>query len=327
MKLSKWTIYAGRALGVLILGTLMTGIFVEQSARYKAEMKYDPPGDFVDVGGHQLHYFQVGKGGPTVVFEAGLGGEHTVWAEVQPAISEQTTTVAYDRAGMLWSEQGDNPKTNEAISEELYTLLQRINAPKPYILVAHSLAGCYLRPFIRDHEEDLAGVIFVDTSHPAQGDTGSEALQDYMTPEYMPGWWIQFLDGFGFLRTILDEGKRYPDLEDSHPKNLAPVQNRFRSIQGLTAELDQLEANLEAAGQITSFGDVPLTVITGTKPSPGLERKELKEEFSQVWDDLQADQLSLSTNSRRVLAKESGHMVQIEQPELVIQAIEEMLNL
>jgi hypothetical protein len=39
------------------------------------DARRDPPsGQLVDVGGHRLHVYWVGQGGPTVVLDAGLGG-------------------------------------------------------------------------------------------------------------------------------------------------------------------------------------------------------------------------------------------------------------
>ena len=37
-------------------------------------MHYPPPGRMVDVGGHRLHLYCIGKGSPTVVLEAAAPG-------------------------------------------------------------------------------------------------------------------------------------------------------------------------------------------------------------------------------------------------------------
>jgi len=58
-----------------------------------------PFGDLVDVGGRRLHVIDAGNGSPAVVFENGTASTSMDWRAVQPAISEVTRTVAYDRAG------------------------------------------------------------------------------------------------------------------------------------------------------------------------------------------------------------------------------------
>jgi hypothetical protein len=73
---------------------------------------------------HQLHYLKKGFGGLTVVFESGLDpGGHLSWKYVQNEISKFTTTISYDRAGILMSEQGDNSKSLSSISSDLNNLL------------------------------------------------------------------------------------------------------------------------------------------------------------------------------------------------------------
>lgn len=90
------------------------------------------------------------------------------WGQVQDRTAKFTSTVPYDRAGIMWSERGDNPKTCEAMADELYELLQRSENKGPFILVGHSLAGYLLRPFVAKHASEIAGIVFVDATHPDQ---------------------------------------------------------------------------------------------------------------------------------------------------------------
>lgn len=45
----------------------------------------------------------------------------------------------------------------------------------------------------------------------------------------------------------------------------------------------------------------------------------------QIWQDLQSELAGLSSNTTRLTAQ-GGHMIPIEQPELVVQAIAELVN-
>ena len=165
MKIMKWInrIF----LGICTL-VLFGGISYERISRINASNNIKPTGELVDVGGHQLHVVKKGTGGPTVIFEAGLGGSHLTWNYIQDKISKLTTTISYDRSGILWSERGDNPKTSAAMASELYALLESTKCPKPYIVVGHSFAGVTLRKFISQHRNDISGIVFVDASHPDQ---------------------------------------------------------------------------------------------------------------------------------------------------------------
>ena len=45
-----------------------------------------------------------------------------------------------------------------------------------------------------------------------------------------------------------------------------------------------------------------------------------------LWGEMQVDLLKLSTRSKQVLATRSGHFVMLDQPDVVIEAIKELVN-
>jgi pimeloyl-ACP methyl ester carboxylesterase len=48
---------------------------------------------------------------------------------------------------------------------------------------------------------------------------------------------------------------------------------------------------------------------------------ELDQQFQSAWTELQQDLLRLSSNSSQIVATGSGHYVQVDRPDLVINAI------
>src|SRR4051812_10515021 len=111
----------------------------------------------VSVGTHRLHVVEAGVGRPTVVFEAALGASSISWALVQPEIARLTRTVAYDRAGMGFSELGPEPRTVERIVEEMHSVLEAVAAAKPYVLVGHSYGGMSCQLFAAKYPEEVCG--------------------------------------------------------------------------------------------------------------------------------------------------------------------------
>jgi len=93
-------------------------------------------------------------------------------------------------------------------------------------------------------------------------------------------------------------------------------------------ELEQVPALLDEARKVTSFGDIPLRVVTGTSPTRGKEVADVavRKEINRIWGELQKDQLRLSTRSAQLLATKSEHYVQLTQPEIVTAAIKQLLN-
>jgi len=78
---------------------------------------------------------------------------------------------------------------------------------------------------------------------------------------------------------------------------------------------------------LTSLGDMPLIVLSagnlGSIPSlSDAENQHLLEEMQAQQSELAA----LSSNSKHVIAEQSGHMIQLDQPDLVVEAIREMVD-
>lgn len=328
METPRWLILVGRIVLVFVIGTLMSGIFYEQASRYSARRTFPAPGDFLEIGRHKFHYLKKGEGSQSVIFASGNTLNHTEWTDIQEEIAKSATTLSYDRAGLLYSDRGRRPQTAAAISEELELIIQTADLPKPYILVAHSLSACSLRPFIKDNEKDMAGVIFVDGSHPEQYTKVPEQIADVMKNDVPSSEWTQFLNGFGFLRTIMKDHAHFGYLATDHPKNEAYRATFFHSIPEIYEEMEATDQILAETKNITSFGDTPLTIITGSSEKrindfADAEKGKVAYDF---WMKLQKDLLSLSSNSQQVMASKSGHMVHHEEPEIIVKAIKEMIQ-
>ncbi|MDA1373019.1 MAG: alpha/beta hydrolase [Proteobacteria bacterium] len=315
-------------LGVIVLMAFFAigGTVFEYASRTNAVSKYSAPGEFAVVGDHRLHYLKRGPLepiSPTVVFESGLDqGGHLPWTRVQLQVSEFVTTVSYDRAGVLWSERGSNPKTGTAIAEELHELLDIINAPKPYILVGHSLAGLTLRSFASAYPSEVSGIVFVDVSHPDQ----QIVIPELKGSGLPPLWMFRILFSTGIARLMLD--RVYPATEPDDPINEIVNAMFPGNWIGMAEENFAVQELFDEARNIDSFGDTPLAIIAGTDPErwDSAPDRIPKEKLSSAMLELQRSLLNLSTNSELTLANESGHYVQLQQPELVVEAIRRVIS-
>ena len=78
------------------------------------------PGAMVDVGSHLLHLDCRGEGLPTVLLEAGQDVRGSLsWTPIRDSLTDFTRVCAYDRAGILWSEMGPQPRLSPTIAAEL----------------------------------------------------------------------------------------------------------------------------------------------------------------------------------------------------------------
>lgn len=267
---------------------------------------------FATLAGRLMFALEAGSGSPTVVFEAGMGDFSRAWHPVQPRIAEHTRTISYDRAGRGQSNFAGVNRTLEDCLVDLRALLEALDAPPPYVLVGHSFGGGIVRVFAHRYPDEVAGIVLVDSSQEDAFFRFRDIQSDGVLPPRSfdePPWltWARFYQSL--------------HLDPSFPRNV------FLNDEGidLAACFDQVRA-------ATSLGDKPLTVITGTKRD--WERKNGAEGLvaeweiasERAWIACQEKLLELSSRATWVRAEESGHYVQEDQPDLVIGAIEQMLE-
>lgn len=248
----------------------------------------------IDVGGYKLAITCSGAGRPTVVIDAGLGTPSTDWATFPllaglPRISRYCV---YDRAGLGASDPGPKPRTSEHIVRELHTLLHQAGVEGPYVLVGHSFGGMNMRLYARSYAQEVAGLVLVDSAHPDQ-----VARLGRILPAEVP-----------------DEPA------DLHAFRLELV--RTAKPEG-NAEGVDVEASAAQVRAVRSLGDLPLVVLTaGKHEAPA----GIAAQVDHVWLELQRDLVHLSSNSVQMLAAQAGHAVHRDDPDLVLQAIRNVVE-
>lgn len=312
--LFKWLKIATFSIVGLLLIIILTGFVYEQFMRFKANRQFNSLGKQIDIGLHKLNYLELGHGKPEVIFESGLdGGGFLTWSKVQPKVAKFASTLAYNRAGILWSERGNNPKTCDKMADELYFLLKKTNHKGPYILVGHSLAGYMLRSFIEKHPNEVAGIIFVDVAHPKQNNKTN------LPPTSI----LNFLNSIGIAR-IISTNHQYSNTLFNEKFNIIARSFGYKSFPTVFEEYHCVEKLAAEADKINSFGNIPLYILTGTNEKMNLENMPKK--FFNTKLEQQKSLLKLSTNSKQIMAKNSGHFIQFDEPDLVIEAIRQLVE-
>ena len=317
-KIGLWLI---ASIGVLLL----TGILFEQYSRWRLEKDIYEGKTFAEIDEHKIHYVKKGEGNKTVVFVSGLGSNNTIWQETQDSIAKNAVTISYDRSGLFLSDKSEAPITNDAASKELARLLEKTNCHKPYIIVAHSMAGIYMRPFITSHAKDITGIVFVEAAHPLQMKKASPQLLKAISAP--PMWLIRFVVNTGIYRTLFSFVQLNPELSIDHPMHIHERNFFYKSYETLIKEAENDDRNFKDAEKYNSFGDIPLTDIVGTSDirSAFFKDPNLKKEYRDLVYEIHADLLNLSTNSRSVKATKSGHVVQINDSDLITGEIRKLL--
>ena len=228
---------------VLVPLLVLAGLILQVIGSARDARRFPPRGQLVDVGGHRLHIYCMGRGTPAVVMDSGFPGSSLSWTLVQPEVARFTHACSYDRAGLGWSDAGPMPRSSRQIVEELRALLLNARVEGPFVLVGHSFGKLpsELRPIIA-------------------------AL------------WTQ-------------------------PKF-------FDAIVSQAEALPQSAAQVAATGD---YSDIPLVVLSASSSSPSQMKGH-------------EDLVHLSSQGKHIVASKSGHWIQLDEPDLVIESIREVVE-
>lgn len=135
-----------------------------------------PRGRMVVIGeGRSLHAVTAGPdepGAPTVVLEAGAFGFSADWAAIQDKLAAlRIRSLAYDRAGLGFSDPGPGPRDGLAIAADLERLLEAGGEEGPFVLCGHSMAGLHVRLFAGRNRTKVRGLVLVDATTPEAMDS------------------------------------------------------------------------------------------------------------------------------------------------------------
>jgi pimeloyl-ACP methyl ester carboxylesterase len=247
-----------------------------------------------DAGGVNLYIQCMGQGSPTVVFDAGWGGDSFSWLKTMLDIRLHTRACVYDRASLGRSDSQTGLRTSQQMAEQLHTLLMNAGVEGPYLLVGHSLGGMNMLVFANHYESDVTGLVLVDSAHPDQADRELAVLP---TPAPDESWALANLRKS--IAWSNPEDTSFPE-----PMNWADTLAQVRGVK--------------------SLGDIPLAVLVAVDPEKqnwGDISPDLTASLNKVWLDLHKEYLRLSTNSTLILAEHSGHFIQDDEPQLVIDTI------
>lgn len=306
----------------IVIVVLISGFAFEFSSRFILGRRIKNEKTFVALSGKNIHYVKKGNGNCTVIFVSGLGSSHAIWREIQEEISKYTVTLSYDRNGIMFSDTNSEVRvTNEGVSNELTQLLLKTDCPKPYIIVAHSMAGIYLRPFLSNNYESIQSVIFVEATHPDQIDMCSEKLKRVL--KVPPFWIVNLLVISGIYRIFFLLRPISIEIPKKHWLTSIERNYFYKSYKKIFEELKNDAINMKAAKKYNFFDTMRLCVVVGTSNIrySHLKDKEIVSEYKSLVCSLQKDLLNLSANSRLRNATRSGHIVQINDGQLIIDEI------
>ncbi len=270
-----------------------------------------------DIGDGRKMYLECrGQGTPTVVLLTGYRDTARVWdadlpgypqPHVLPAVAGFTRVCAYDRPGTVGPFSDDpaqhsrsdpvpQPHAPDDVVADLHALLAVADVPGPYVLAGHSLGGAYARLYAATYPDAVAGMVLID------------AFNEFLRAAFTPEEWAPLLTFMGTPPPGLDGS----DVEQ--------------------AELDAVLDAVEAAVAAQPLPELPLEVLSRGREDelPPELTADLPPGLLEAQADAartsQAQLAALVPDARHVIAAQSSHYIQVQQPALVIEAIRQVVE-
>jgi pimeloyl-ACP methyl ester carboxylesterase len=247
------------------------------------------PGTVVELGTHKLMAYTVSKQSKyLVVFESGLGNDHTAWYSTGKSteiLSISTflnsDVLLYDRAGYGKSGFNTEPRNISKLSGELEKVVDKFANGRKVLLVGHSLGGFIIRDYAIRNPKKVAGLLFVDTSHEKYG-RPSQGLID---------------SSYNTSKTA------------------------YGANSGIALETLQLIEDFKYMAGLPNLPDVPVIAITSMKIEANHDAAEMQLRYESV------ESLKVGlTDFTHITTVNSGHYIQLEEPELVLDNIKLLLS-
>jgi pimeloyl-ACP methyl ester carboxylesterase len=317
-KLRRW----GKGIVAVLVALVPLGFFYQSCADRIAMRRLTPPGRMVDVGGRRLHLSCSGddnNASPTVILEASGLSSSLAWEKVQHDVAGFARVCAYDRAGMGFSDPAPDARTAYDMERDLSSLLKNAGLAPPYLLVGHSAGGFPVRLFASRHPEAVRGMVLVDVAPEKIVEIGPESYQRLRGRLGL----ARFAVRLGLLRLF------NPLQIPSSPSFALTYRAQVFDAVARMINSYPTSAQQFAAARPT-LPDLPLVVIThgvpGDWPAPGMIVPQEADKAERAWQSAQEALAHTSTRGKLVVARDCGHMIPQQRPDLVVQAIRDVLD-
>jgi len=322
-----WSLVVVGGLFTVCMLLFLAAFIVEKITLAQIPSKYPPPGQMVDIDKYSLHLYCTGDPSvqPVVVVSPGSGSNVAQWPLVQPEVAKFTRICVYDRPGSGWSFVTPQGQTYQEEAQDVHTMLQNAGVPGPYVLVGHSLGGAVMQVYASLYPQDVIGMVMVDTrTRDIEVKWPLEYVKTIKMTEQgsyafsIPGV-LRLLNWFGVLRTV-PAFESLPPEQKEVAYGLDFNSRTFAYQKALIPTNEQREALFTSAGPLP---DVPLIVIAHgiAEGLPVGGAESVAQQADRIWLDEMKKLATETSQGTYLVAEKSGHNIQLEEPNVVIDAI------
>ena len=253
-------------------------------------LAFSAQAEFMELNGTQLEYEIKGSGQHIVLFDAGALSGMAGWDPIWDRLPADITAIRYSRRGEGSSGSCEGDWTAADYTKDTEQLLRKLGIKGPFIYVAHSYGGALAREYAARNPDMLSAMLFVDPSNPRDIEVVAK----------------------------VDPVNGPAEIERIKRDDLKAGVGKWCFVKDLWNK-----------GPIPGFeemGDIPVTLIAGVKHEENPQMIFHQPKARDLWGRVQAEWVSQFPRGKAVMAKESGHMVPQDQPELVVSELSELLE-
>jgi len=294
-----------------------SGFVVPSSGAVQAKQLGERPSAIADFSrtveinnGHKLYLECHGTGAPTIILESGLRTRGDNWSRVDllsqpgaavlPEVAKLARVCTYDRPGTTLnpgevsrSDPASMPRTALDVVHDLHALLHVADILGPYVLVGHSFGGLFVRLYSALYPQEVSGLVLVDP------------LAEQIKPLFKPADWKIFL---GLNSGPLPGFENYAALE--------------------TIDFDASIDQMIKAEKSALAGNIPVVILVRdlSVELPPTAPAKFANILENAWRKSEDQLAEAIPHTQFVVARKSGHYIQLDEPALVVQAIRDVVG-
>ena len=273
-----------------------------------------PPGQMIDVDGHQMHVYSVGEGDKTLVLMAASG---TVcpsldFKNLYTSLGDDYRIVVVEKFGYGYSDIVNRPRDVATILSDTRAALSGAGIDGPYILCPHSYSGLEALYWAQTYPDEVEAIIGLDMVFPESYNytKGGALVEPYYLAQN--GLINLGIGRFFSDNTFLPEGGFLSEKEE---KIYIALVNRIANNIDVAKEASAAKENaaLVASGDKP---DVPMLLFLSEKKLDG---------SNELWKNIAYDYADgLSTVA--FVELDCGHYIFHYEPEKIAEEIKAFLN-
>ena len=285
-----------------------------------------------------IEILKKGNKGLPIIILTGMGCSFYDWHEVTESLSKLNRVIMFHRPGLGLSEINTGERNTQAVVTELDDMMRQLELSKPVILVGHSYGGLCAQHFAKEHPEQVAGIVLVDSTS-----VNLKELDDLDLPVLDEGntddMWMEKCYSYSLMKHEELKEKINPSLTGIQKQLPLDIQQRLIIFQttpslykAMYTEISNWKKDAGIIKELGKFPDIPLIVIGRDKEynvklgiMDGLPQCELRL-LEEKWQELITNQANLSNNSELIFAKESSPSIYADRPDIIIESINKIVK-